>query len=120
MMIPHITADAQGHSMFGEIDLAQPARGSGMNGTALQDVAYWQMSLSEPGDMIDYQTTDMNKVIAVLSGQCNITVSNGETIRLVRGDMLFATDLTGQGHKMEFVGLDPCLTLQMAMPNMIK
>ena len=78
------------------------------------------MSLSEPGDVIDYQTTDMNKVIAVLSGQVDITVSNGEIIRLSRGDMIFATDLTGQGHRMQFSGLDPCLTLHMAMPNMIK
>ena len=120
MMIPHISSDASGHSMFGEIDLPQPQRNGGPGGTALQEVAYWQMSLSEPGDVIDYQTTDMNKVIAVLSGQLNVTVSNGDVIRLVRGDMIFATDLTGQGHRMEFAGLDPCLTLQMAMPGMLK
>ncbi len=120
MMIPHITNDAAGHSMFGEIDLPQPPRGNFAGGSALQEVAYWQMSLSEPGDAIDYQTTDMNKVIAVLSGQMDITVSNGEIIRLSRGDMIFQTDTTGQGHRIQFSGLDPCLTLQMAMPNLIK
>ena len=121
MMIPHISSDSTGHSQFGEIDLVQKASANGgLTGTALQPVSYWQMSLSEPGDFIDYQTTDMNKVIAVLSGQMEITVSNGEVIRLSRGDMIFSTDLTGQGHQVRFVGLEPCLNLHMAMPGALK
>ena len=121
MMIPIITSDSTGHSQFGDFDLVQKQRaGGGLVGTELQKVAYWQMSLSEPGDMIDYQTTDMTKVIAILSGQMEITVSNGEIIRLTRGDMIYTTDVTGQGHKVEFVGLEPCLSLHMAMPEAFK
>ena len=121
MMIPYITSDATGHSQFTEFDIVQKQRpGGGLVGTELQKVAYWQMSLSEPGDMLDFQTTDMSKVIAVLSGQMEITVSNGEIIRLSRGDMIYANDITGQGHKVEFVGLEPCLSLHMAMPEAFK
>lgn len=120
MMLPHIFADSTGHSQLGEIELAQTARQNFGASAALQDVSYWQMSVSEPGDFIDFQTTDMNKVIAVLSGQVDITVSNGDVIRLARGDMLFQTDVSGQGHQMNFVGLEPCMTLQMAMPGGLK
>ena len=121
MKIAHIFSDSTGHSQVGDFDLVQVGRpGGGLVGTVLQPVSYWQMSVSEPGDAIDFQPTDMNKVMAVLSGQVDITVSNGDVIRLCRGDMLYQTDVTGQGHKMKFVGLEPCMTLNMAMPNGLK
>ena len=121
MKLPHIFSDSTGHSQLGEFELAQltGAGGSGPR-SALQPMSYWQMSVSEPGDLIDFQPTDMNRVMAVLSGQIDVTVSNGDVISLVRGDMLLQTDLTGQGHKMKFVGLEPCMMLNLAMPGALK
>ncbi len=117
MMLPHIFSDSTGHSVLGEIELVQTPRGGGSGPrSALPPVSYWQMSVSEPGDFIDFQKVEMNTLMAGLAGQVDVTVSNGEVISLVRGDMLFHSDLTGQGHQMRFVGLEPCMTLNLAMP----
>ena len=84
MMLPHIYNDATGHSVLGEIELKQATSGMGMS-AALQEVAFWEMSLSEPGDYFDFQPTDMNRVLVVLSGQVDLSVSNGDAVSLSRG-----------------------------------
>src|SRR5436305_1911243 len=104
MMLPHIYSDAMGHSLLGEVELKEARSGMGLS-AALQKVAFWEMSLSEPGDSFDFQPTDMNRVLVVLSGQVDLGVSNGDAISLSRGDLLFQTDLMGQGHKAKFVGM---------------
>ena len=121
MMFPHIFNDANGHSVLGETELMQPNRFGGTGaGSALQDTSFWEISISEPGDSYDFQPTDTNRFQAILSGQVDLTVSNGDVIRLARGDMLFQTDITGQGHTVKYVGLEPCMTLSMAMPGRFK
>ena len=100
---------------------AAPAFDCGMGmSAALQEVAFWEMSLSEPGDYFDFQPTDMNRVLVVLSGQVDLSVSNGDAVSLSRGDLLFQTDVMGQGHRAKIVGLEPCLMVSMAMPGGLK
>ena len=103
MIIPHIFTDAGGHSQFGEFDWKQTGEPSRIN-TAETAVNFWQVLVHQPGDALDFQPTGANRLIAVMSGQVDLTVSNGDVRRLTRGDMLFASDITGQGHKTKFVG----------------
>jgi gentisate 1,2-dioxygenase len=119
MMIPHIYDDADGHSHFGEIEIVQkgtPQRISAAN----QDVSYWQMSVSQPGFVADWHPTGESKLLCVFSGQMALTVSNGETRHMSRGDILFAQDMKGQGHAARVVGTEPCVMLQIAMPGGLK
>ena len=119
MIIPHLFSDAAGHSQFGEIDLRQTGNAARI-ATAEQDINFWQLAIHQPGDSFDFQPTGTHKVFAVLSGRMDLTVSNGDVRRLTRGDMLFASDLAGQGHKTHFVGLDPCMMLAITMPGPLK
>jgi len=116
MKFVNIDVDAQGHSYFKDVDLPQtgvPRRISSKN----QDVLYWKMGLSQPGHFIDFKTAPDLTIVAVFSGQMEITVSNGETRHFVRGDMLTMWDTTGQGHMTRFVGLEPCHVLHIAVAD---
>ena len=119
MIIPHIFTDAGGHSQFGEFDWKQTGNAARIN-TAETAVNFWQVIINQPGDSFDFQPTGANKFFTVLSGQMDVTASNGDVRHLGRGDMLLASDIAGQGHKTKFVGLDPCLMLAVTMPGMLK
>ncbi|MDX2221312.1 MAG: hypothetical protein SFV21_01110 [Rhodospirillaceae bacterium] len=116
MIFTNIAVDQDGHSYFNEVEIAQsgpPRRISSKN----QDVLYWQMAVSEPGHFVDCAPSVDAKVLAVLSGQIDVIVSNGEVRHFTRGDIFTARDLTGQGHITRVVGLEPCAVLTIAMPG---
>jgi hypothetical protein len=116
MKFVNVDVDAQGHSYFKQIELPQtgvPHRISSKS----QDVLYWLMTLSQPGHVVDFTPSPDLRVLAVFSGQMNVTVSNGETRQFVRGDMLTLWDTSGQGHRIEIVGLEPCHVLHMAIAD---
>lgn len=75
------------------------------------------MTLSKPGHVQDFKTVPDLMILAVFSGQMNITVSNGETRHFVRGDMLVLWDTKGQGHITKVVGQEPCHVLHMAVAD---
>lgn len=111
-----IDMDEHGHSFFRDTDLPQtgtPQRISSKN----QDVLYWQMTVSQPGHFVDFKPTSDLKFVSVFSGQMDITVSNGERRSFVRGDMLTMWDTKGQGHMTNFVGLEPCQVLHVALKD---
>ncbi len=111
-----VDVDDQGHSFFRETDLPQtgvPRRISSKN----QNVKYWKMSVSQPGHSADFAKAPDLLVVAIFSGQMNITVSNGETRHFVRGDMLTLFDTTGQGHLVQVVGEEPCHALYIAVAD---
>ena len=116
MIIPCIKSDDQGRSYFTTLDIVQtgsPRRVSAKN----QDVLYWMMSESKPGYTVDFQPSPDAKILAIFSGQMNLTVSNGECRSFVRGDMVALHDMSGQGHIMNIVGLEACSYLTIAMPG---
>ncbi|MBL8645407.1 MAG: hypothetical protein JNK21_15855 [Rhodospirillaceae bacterium] len=111
-----VDVDAHGHSFFKEVDLPQtgsPQRISSKN----QNVLYWKMSLSKPGHFIDFTKAPDLMILAVFSGQMNITVSNGETRHFARGDLVTLWDTTGQGHITRFTGDEDCQVLYIAVPD---
>jgi hypothetical protein len=123
MILPHIYSDATGHSILGSTELPEikPPGGIGFGSTtAHQDVSFWEVMSHQPGDFLDFHPTDSNRFLTILSGQVDLTVSNGDIIRLCRGEMLSLADVTGQGHRMKFVGLEPCDILSIAMPGGFK
>ena len=119
MIIPHISTDPMGHSLFGETDLRQTGNDRRVS-TVEQSINHWQLIINQPGTALDFAPVPTNTFFAVLSGQMDLTVSNGDVRRLARGDMLFAGDVMGQGHRTKFVGLDPCMMLMFSMPGPLK
>jgi quercetin dioxygenase-like cupin family protein len=121
MILPHFYSDPMGHSIIGTTELPEiPSTGGLAMTTAHQDVSFWEMMEHEPGDYLDFHPVDSNRFVIVLSGQVDLTVSNGDIMRFGRGEMLSLADISGQGHQMRFVGLEPCQMLSIAMPGGFK
>ena len=129
MFLPHLTNDAHGHSMLGEIELKMLGPGGAAAAenvyfqrlqAAPQDVSSWQIGHALPGHFVDFAPTAAPTFIAVFSGQMNITASNGEQRQLARGDMMLAQDIAGQGHMTRFLGQEACTYLLVTMPGGLK
>lgn len=111
-----VDVDEHGHSYFRETDLPQSGtlqRISSRN----QDVKHWTMSRSLPGHSVDFRVAPALTIVAVFSGQMDITVSNGEARHFVRGDMLTLFDTHGQGHLLRIVGDEPCHALHIVVAD---
>jgi uncharacterized cupin superfamily protein len=52
----------------------------------------------EPGLIFDWHNAPQPQYIIYLEGEVEVIASGGETRRFKPGDVLFATDLTGEGH----------------------
>mgnify|MGYP003541785554 CR=1 FL=1 len=116
MKFVNIDVDEHGHSFFRDLELPQYGtvqRISSKN----QKVLYWQMTLSQPGHVVDFKTVPDLRFVAVFTGQMDITVSNGDTRHFTRGDMLTMWDTRGQGHITRFAGMEPCHALHIALPD---
>ncbi|MFO1455573.1 MAG: hypothetical protein U1F18_04955 [Steroidobacteraceae bacterium] len=116
MKFVNIDVDEHGHSFFRDVDLAQYGTAQRIS-SKNQNVLWWKMTQSKPGHYVDFQRAPALMFVAVFSGQMNITVSNGETRRFGRGDMLTMWDTTGQGHITSFSGLEACQALHIALPD---
>lgn len=116
MKFVNIDVDDQGHSFFRDVDLAQYGTAQRIS-SKNQKVLWWKMTQSKPGHFVDFQRAPALMFVAVFSGQMNITVSNGETRRFTRGDMLTMWDTSGQGHVTSFSGPDTCTALHVALPD---
>jgi hypothetical protein len=116
MIIPSIYADDHGHSLFGQVDLqlaGTPRRQSARN----QDILYWQMAMHQPGHHVDFAPASAATMLCVMSGQLDLTTSNGDIRHFARGEMVFLQDIKGQGHITRVTSIDPCVTLMIAMPG---
>lgn len=116
MKFANIDVDANGHSFFQDVDLTQTGTGRRIS-SKNQNVLWWKMSVAQPGHTTDFERAPGLMFIAVFSGQIDITVSNGDTRHFVRGDMLTTWDISGQGHMMRAVGLEPCQMLHICLPD---
>ena len=116
MKLTNIYVDENGHSYLGEVELAQTGN-AGRISAKPQDVEYWQMSQTLPGHYVDFKTVPEPRVISVLSGRMELTVSNGEKRSFSRGDIFVLQDTSGQGHCTRTLGFEPCNTLIIAMPG---
>lgn len=116
MIITNVFTDEHGHSYFGEVDLPQTGNQRRISAKP-QDVAYWQVSRTQPGHYVDFQRVPDPMFVAMVAGRIEITVSNGERRYFSRGDMFLLQDTTGQGHCTRTLGFEPCERLLIAMPG---
>ncbi len=92
------TAD-DGHSSFKTVSVDTPHDGSflGKISEAFAVKKLWYRH-SLPGTY-EWHTAPQNQFIVYLSGRAKIETSSGETRFFKTGDILYATDTTGRGHR---------------------
>jgi hypothetical protein len=90
-------ADAQSH--FAELPLQLMHDAKGRLSTGLRGAGGWIYSESPEQLFTDWHTSGAGGVTAMLDGWMDLETGGGERRRLAAGDLLFALDTTGQGHR---------------------
>ena len=61
----------------------------------------------EPGYFYDLHNESRRQYVITLSGQVDVVIGDGSTLRFGPGDVIFALDLTGQCHSTITVVIEP-------------
>lgn len=64
-----------------------------------------------PGTVQAWHNADRRRYIVVVSGEADVTTTDGEKLRLVPGQIYLAEDLTGKGHTFRVVGTQDWVAL---------
>ena len=76
-------------------------------GTPLEDATGITFRVSPPGYFLSWHCAPRRQYSIALSGTAEIEVGDGTKARVHPGDVIFAEDLTGQGHVTRVVGNEP-------------
>ena len=68
-----------------------------------------------PDYFVDWHTAPRRQFVVTLSGESEVEIGDGTTIRLHPGHILLAEDLTGQGHISRAVGSDDRISLTVPL-----
>ena len=106
MTYTRISADADGESHFSdeqvtldEADIAPPAPPVNMSSpTPTESVAFVTLPAGWPEDVDEPHVAPARNYWFVLSGEMELTASDGETRQFPPGSILLAEDTTGSGH----------------------
>ena len=83
----------------------------------MQDAVSWRMAINQPGHAVSFHPTPSPTFLIVLSGEHQMTASDGTVLVSRAGDVLLAEDVTGVGHAVRFTGNESSTTLIIVMPN---
>ena len=75
------------------------------------DVTSVQFRRTSPNYFIDWHTAPRKQYVITLSGESEVEIGDGTSIRLHPGHILLAEDLTGQGHISRAVGSEDRISL---------
>ena len=67
-------------------------------------------SETSPGNFIDWHPAPRRQYIIQLSGQVEIGLADGTTVRYQPGDARLVEDITGQGHTTRVISKGPSIT----------
>jgi hypothetical protein len=70
----------------------------------------------EAGRLFDWHTVAKRMYFVTLSGEAEITVSDGESRRVGPGNVTLCEDLTGKGHRTQLIGAQPRLCMAVTLP----
>ena len=70
-----------------------------------------------PGIQMDWHPAPGRLFHFFLAGQCEVTVSDGETRNFHQGDIVLAEDTTGKGHMTSNPGAVETLMVVVALPD---
>ena len=104
MQIVRIYADESGESHFEE--LAFPLHDHGEIGRLSELIPASGVIIREtpPTYDFDWHNAPRRQIVVLLTGSVEIEASDGSKRRLDAGDLLFAEDTTGRGHRTRTLG----------------
>jgi hypothetical protein len=107
MSLVRIYADGNGETHFEDLEFPRE----------LVTAAAGEVSLryQEAGRLVDWHTVAKRMYFVTLSGEAEITVSDGESRRVGPGNVTLVEDLTGKGHRTQMVGPAPRLCLAVTL-----
>lgn len=105
MAIYRLYTGADGQSHIEELDLV-----SNTDMTSLQTARGIIFRETPSGRYSDWHTAPRRQYIIQLSGQVEIGLGDGTTVRYQPGDARLVEDTTGQGHTTRVVGDQPSIT----------
>ena len=104
MQIIRICADDAGESHFADLDF--PLHDQGEIGRLSELIPATGVIIREtpPTYDFDWHTAPRRQIVVLLTGSIAIEASDGETRQMHAGDLLFAEDTTGRGHRTRTLG----------------
>lgn len=122
MVWTRVYSDSNGESHFEEsvlelteVDFAPPAPPLLLSN--FTDATSYGFLSAPPDWFGDWHPTPQRQAMLVMSGEVEITVSDGETRRFGPGKMCVLEDVTGKGHATRVVGREQLLVGVVQMPE---
>jgi hypothetical protein len=113
-------ADAQGESHFSDIEIdltlteyAPPAPPLELSPTTPAN--HFGFMNAPAGWSSDWHPTSARNIFCVLTGEWEVTASDGETRRFSTGSVLLVDDTTGKGHASRVIGQTDSLALMVQL-----
>jgi hypothetical protein len=107
MAFMRIYSDANGESHFEDVEFPR--------GGAELPAGRLMLRYQEAGRLMDWHTISQPMYYVTLSGEAEVTVSDGETRRVGPGNVTVCEDTTGKGHRTQVVGTGPRLCLAVTV-----
>jgi hypothetical protein len=101
--VTRIYTGPDGKTKAEEITLPLKARDSGSELSGSIPVTSLQVRHTTPAYNLDWHTAPRRQLVVTLSGESEIELEGGRTMRFGPGHILLAEDTTGQGHKSRAV-----------------
>ncbi|MGD9894771.1 MAG: hypothetical protein AB7R89_35005 [Dehalococcoidia bacterium] len=108
MSLIRICADEHGETHFEDLTFPQELTSAPADEVSLR--------YQTAGRLMDWHTVSKRMYFVTLSGEAEITVSDGETRRVGPGNVTLCEDLTGKGHRTRVAGAEPRLCLAVTLP----
>ena len=100
---------------FQEVDYAPPA--DPMFVSDLEDASRFGFVMAPHGPLGDWHPTPLAQYMIVVSGEVEITVSDGAKRRFSAGQAFLLADDTGRGHYTEIVSGEPGVVAVVHLPD---
>lgn len=66
-----------------------------------------RLAETQPGGVYDWHPAPRKQMVVTLGGTIEFTFGNGEILVVKPGDVFYAADVEGRGHKWRIIGDDP-------------
>ena len=100
---------------FREVDYAPPA--NPMFVSDLEDATRAGFVMAVPGPLGDWHPTPVRQYMIPVSGEFEVTVTDGSKRRIGPGRPLLLEDKTGRGHYTEVVSEEPAVVAVIHLPD---